>query len=375
MQQVLIHVIPIFFALYAFKSLFGKTRFHWAAKILIGSVMLIASQYPGLARSFFGNHDQEIPYLGILLLSWLFATQLLMILMAFIKDFFFVIAKVAFNRPIVKHATTGIIITSIATALATWGTYEALRIPPVYTIEVPIKHLPKAFDGFTIAQLSDLHASALLNRERLEKVVEKTNALNADLIVITGDIVDGRVQSRLNDVMPISKLSAPYGVIGIEGNHEHYVDYDGWMKTLPTLGIKMLHNEHVIININGEKLAIIGINDPMAKRYKREMPNLKKALRGVKQQTPKILLSHQIKFSHEYAKEGIDLQLSGHTHGGQIFGMHWIAQMLNTGFVRDAYDVDGMKLYVNRGTGLWYGFPIRLGIGSEITLLTLVHSN
>ena len=375
MQQVLIHIIPIFFAIYAFNSLFGKTRLHWVVKILMCSLMLIASQYPGLARSFFGNHDQSVPYLGVLLLCWLFATQLLMILMALIKDCYFLFTKWFFHRPIVKHTTTGVMLTAIAAILSTFGTYQAIKVPPVIEITVPIKKLPTAFEGFTIAQLSDVHASALLNKERLNKVVDVTNTLHADLIVITGDIVDGRVQSRFDDVKPLSRLRAPYGVLAVEGNHEHYVDYDGWMKSLPKLGLTILHNEHRIISINGQKLAIIGLTDPMAKRYKRDMPDIKKALQGITPDTPKILLAHQVKLSHEFAKEGINLQLSGHTHGGQILGMHWIAQALNAGFVKDRYDVDGMTLYVNRGTGLWYGFPIRLGITSEITLVKLVRSN
>lgn len=371
MQQVLIHIIPIFFAIYAFNSLFGKTRLHWVVKILMCSLMLIASQYPGLARSFFGNHDQSVPYLGVLLLCWLFATQLLMILMAFIKDCYFWLANWLFHRPIVKHTTTGIVLTAIASTLATFGTYQAIKVPQVFEVTVPIKHLPAAFDGFTIAQLSDIHASALLNKERLNKVVDVTNALHADLVVITGDIVDGRVQSRFDDVEPLSRLHAPYGVLAVEGNHEHYVDYDGWMKSLPKLGLTILHNEHYIISINGQKLAIIGLTDPMAKRYKRDMPDIKKALKDIPLETPKILLAHQVKLSHEFSKESIDLQLAGHTHGGQIFGMHWIAQALNSGFVKDLYDVNGMALYVNRGTGLWYGFPIRLGINGEITLIKL----
>lgn len=373
MQQLLIHIIPIFFAFYAFISLFGQTRLHWVAKILIGSTMLLASQYPGLARSFFGNHDQIVPYLGVLLLSWLFATQLLMIILAFIKDCVFLFAKFVFHRSIAKQATTGMIITTIATVLGTLGTYEAIKQPPVFEIKIPIKNLPQSFEGFTIAQLSDIHASALLNKERLEKIVERTNALHADLIVITGDLVDGRVQVRLNDIQPLSKLRAPYGVLAVEGNHEHYIDYDGWKQVFPQLGLQVLHNEHIIITKDRSQLAVLGLTDPMAKRNHREIPDIDKALKGITPSIPTILLAHQVKQSQNYSEKNIDLQLAGHTHGGQIIGMHWIAQVLNSGFVKGLYQVGDMALYVNRGTGLWYGFPIRLGISSEITLITLVN--
>ena len=216
-----------------------------------------------------------------------------------------------------------------------------------------------------------MHISALLERSRLEKIIQSTLALKPDLIAVTGDIVDGRVDVRKQDVTPLSKLHAPYGVFAVEGNHDHYVDYDGWMRFLPTLGITVLHNSHQLITRNGQSIAIAGVNDPMAKRYHRELPNIEKALSGLPKEMPIVLLSHQIKNSRDYARHGVALQLSGHTHGGQIFGMHWLAQALNDGFVKGKYDVDGMTLYVNRGTGLWYGFPIRIGIFGEITLFTL----
>ena len=312
-----------------------------------------------------------MPHLGIVLYSWLFSAQLLLVLFAFAKDILSIFCKIALKKSLPHPTTTSVCVLALAAVLSAWGSYSALCQPPLYNLEVPIKNLPKALEGFTIVQLSDIHASPLLDRNRLVQVVDRTNALKPDLIVVTGDIVDGKTDARISDVSPLKELKAPYGVFAVEGNHEHYVDYDGWMKAFPSLNLQVLHNSHRILNVKDAHLAIVGITDPMAARYHRDEPDIEAAMRGIPSGTVAILLSHQVKFSRDYAMYPIALQLSGHTHGGQIYGMHWLAQLINKGFVKDKYQIGDMLLYVNRGTGLWYGFPIRLGIPSEITVVTL----
>lgn len=375
MQQVLIHVIPVFFALYMYVSLFHKTRLHVSIKGILLVLILLSCQYPAFCRSFFVGYDDRVPHLGIVLYCWLFSTQLILILFALAKDAVGLIYRLARKTSLPHPTTTAVSLLGLSMLIAAFGSYSALSQPAVYRLDVPIKNLPPALDGFTIVQLSDIHASPLLDRNRLVKIVERTNALKPDLIAVTGDIVDGKTEARLSDVLPLKDLKAPYGVFGIEGNHEHYVDYSAWMATYPTLNLIMLENSHRLLNVNGAKLAIVGITDPMAARYHREYPNIKKAMQGVPPDATAILLSHQVKYSRDYAKYPIALQLSGHTHGGQIFGMHWLAQIINKGFVKDKYQIGNMLLYVNRGTGLWYGFPVRLGIPSEITLVTLKREN
>lgn len=375
MQQVLIHVIPIFFALYAYVSLFSKTRLHGVIKAILLILIVLACQYPAFCRSFFVGYDTRVPHLGIVLYSWLFATQLLLVIFSFAKDCFALVYRLSKKQHLPHQNSTAIGFLALCVALSSWGSYCALSQPGVYQLEVRIKNLPQGLDGFTIAQLSDIHASALLDRDRLVHIVEKTNALKPDLIAVTGDIVDGKTEARFQDVLPLKELKAPYGVFAVEGNHEHYVEYDAWMKAFPKLNLIVLHNSHQILNVRGSSLAVVGITDPMAVRYHRDVPDIKKAMQGIPAGITAILLSHQVKYSREYAQYPIALQLSGHTHGGQIFGMHWLAQIINKGFVKDRYQIGDMLLYVNRGTGLWYGFPIRLGIPSEITLVTLKQEN
>ncbi len=371
MQQILIHIVPLYFALYAFWSVICPIKCHWGTKCVIAIFLAIASQYPALARSVFARDEVAMSHLAMLVYCWLFSSQILLIGFAAVKD----LARICspkVRKKVRAHATqTGFIGIFACLAIATYGTYEAVKVPSVKEIEITIKKLPQALDGFTITQLSDLHVSALLDGPRLEKIVERTNALNSDVIVITGDIVDGLVQARRKDLEPIAKLQAPCGVFAIEGNHEHYLEHDGWMKAYRELGLVVLKNENRILEINGEKIAIVGLTDPMARRHSRELPNITKAIQGVSRETPIVLLSHQVKASAEYAAAGADLQLSGHTHGGQIFGMHWLVQSLNAGFYNGHYQVGDMTLYVNSGAGLWYGFPVRFGFESEITHIRL----
>ena len=216
-----------------------------------------------------------------------------------------------------------------------------------------------------------MHVSSVFTRDRVEEIVERTNALKPDLIALTGDFVDGTPQKRGYDLEPLKNLKAKYGVFGIEGNHEHYVDYDGWMRFMPTLGMTWLKNASASVQINGKTVSVIGLTDPMAQRYGRELPDIEKASANVPAQTSlRVLLSHQPKYAALYSGKA-DLMLSGHTHGGQVLALNPVVGKLNNGFIRGLYDVGELKLYVNQGTDVWNGFLLRLGTVGEISLLTL----
>ena len=262
--------------------------------------------------------------------------------------------------------------TLVSATLATLGVREGIKVPDVHEMALPIKDCPRPFEGFRIVQLSDLHASALLCEPHMEALVEKVNALHPDLIVITGDIVDGEVAVRAKDVAPLAKLTAPYGVIAVEGNHEHYVDYGGWMKKLPTLGMTVLRNECITLHRDGATLTIGGVTDPWGRRFGRTRPDPVKAFANAPEKGPRILLSHQPKYANDYDEAvRFDVQLSGHTHGGQLYGLEEGVAILNHMFVRGWYKLKHAVMYVHPGSGLWNGFPIRLGVPAEIALFTL----
>ena len=160
-------------------------------------------------------------------------------------------------------------------------------------------------------------------------------------------------------------------MFAIPGNHEYYVDYVHWLPVFEQLGVQMLLNRHVLVSHNGRQLVLAGITDKAASPLRLPLHDVAGALRDAPEQSPVILLSHRPIGAVANARQGVDLQLSGHTHGGQIWGPHLLAQWANQGFVSGLYDVQGMQLYVSNGTGLWNGFPIRLGRAAEITHITL----
>ncbi|MCC9625897.1 metallophosphoesterase [Thalassospira sp. MA62] len=281
-----------------------------------------------------------------------------------------------FKRFILRHRGRGpvglrTIMTCAAIALSCFGMSAAMRVPDVKELDVTIRDLPDAFDGYRMVQLTDLHISKIFDRPWVEEVVAKTNALDADLIVITGDLIDGKLAVRLDDIEPLKNLVARDGILTIPGNHEYYFGYDTWMHHYDDLNMTTLQNEHVMINRDGAELTIAGVTDLSASRTGMPAPDVAKALEGRPENAPVILLDHQPKMARDAAPLGVDLQLSGHTHGGMVAGFDNIVALANGGFVSGMYDVDGMQLYVNNGTALWPGFAIRVGVPSELTVITL----
>ena len=258
----------------------------------------------------------------------------------------------------------------MAAVLATVGMVGGTAVPRVREEAIAVNHLPEGADGLTVAVLADLHVDGITRADRIRKIVERTNALNPDIVIIAGDFVDGTVPVHGDDLRPLADLKARYGVFGVPGNHEYYSGYEEWMEFLPTLGIRMLHNEHVLTG-EGGAVVLAGVTDPVAGIMGREEPDIRKALAGAPEKGVRILASHQPRLAPEAAEHGVDLQVSGHTHGGMIAGIDRLVARFNEGFVSGLYTVGDMKLYVSNGAGIWNGFPIRIGVPSEIVLIRL----
>lgn len=263
---------------------------------------------------------------------------------------------------------------AFAVLLSGYGVHQAIQVPPIKRVSVEIPNLPSELDGLRIVQLSDLHISRLFDAPWTKDVVAKTNALDADMIVITGDLIDGTPEARQHDVKALGGLRAELGVIAIPGNHEYYFQEGRWRQIFEQQGMKVLINEHVIITRNQAQLAIAGITDEVAPNYSGAAPDLGQAISGIPESTPIVLLKHRPESARESANPGVSLQLSGHTHGGMILGLNQIACYANDGFISGMYQIGSMILYVSNGTALWNGFPIRLGVPPEITELTLLSS-
>jgi hypothetical protein len=231
--------------------------------------------------------------------------------------------------------------------------------------------LPEEFNGFTIVQFTDIHVGPTLKREYLQKIVEMINSLNADLIAFTGDFVDGSVSYLKKDVEPSKELRAPYGKYFVTGNHEYYSGVEDWVEEAGNLGFDVLLNEHRIIEKNGSRILLAGVTDTSGGQFlESHKTDPKAALKGAPNDIVKILLAHQPKSLYEAADAGYDLQLSGHTHGGQYIPWNYFAT-LGQPFSKGLNKYENTWIYVSQGTGYW-GPPLRIGASSEITHIKLV---
>jgi hypothetical protein len=237
-------------------------------------------------------------------------------------------------------------------------------------VRLALPRLPDSMRGTTIVQLTDLHVGPTLRREFVERVVAQVNALEPDVVAITGDLVDGSV-SRLRElVAPIAGLRARYGVYFVTGNHEYYSDAVAWCDELTRLGIRVLRNERVSIGNGSDAFELAGVDDYHADRFGHgHGADLPRALAGVDTSRAVVLLAHQPLAVHEAAERAVGLVLSGHTHGGQIWPWHVFVR-LQQPVVRGLHRFGDTQIYVSSGTGYW-GPPMRLGAPSEITEIML----
>ena len=249
----------------------------------------------------------------------------------------------------------------LAAMLALIGFLQARR-PRVVSIDIP-----SDLDGYRIVQWSDVHIGPTIQRRFVESLVRRTNALNADAIVITGDLVDGHLEDLRDAIAPLADLRARDGVFVVTGNHEYYWRASEWVKEFARLGMIFLKNEHRVVR---DGLVIAGVTDP-AGRYTHKS-NLNAALDGAPRDAFRVLLAHRPQVASAASRNGVDLQLSGHTHGGQFFPFNLLIRWFQP-VVAGLHRVGETLLYVSRGTGYW-GPPSRLGVGGEITLITLGNS-
>ncbi|MBI4536149.1 MAG: metallophosphoesterase [Ignavibacteriae bacterium] len=273
------------------------------------------------------------------------------------------------RRRFLVHATNlGIL--GVSAAATGYGYYEARRRALVEHVDVPITNLPHEFDGFRIAQFTDIHVGPTIKRDVVEEIANQIHELNTDLIVFTGDLVDGSVPWLQDDVAPLRELAAPYGRFFITGNHEYYSGAKPWVKHASSLGFDVLLNEHRIIERSESRIVLAGVTDYSGGDFLPEhRSDPAKAVADAPEELIKILLAHQPRSVYAAETAGIDLQLSGHTHGGQFYPGNYLVT-LNQPYIKGLHKHGNMWVYVSRGTGYW-GPPLRIGIPPEITVIVL----
>ncbi len=268
-------------------------------------------------------------------------------------------------------ALTVLAATPLITAI---GFFMARRVAPVVRVTVPLAGLAAGLEGFTIAQISDIHVGTTIKRNFVQAIVDRVNRLGADMVAITGDLVDGSVGELAPHTAPLGQLESRHGTYVVTGNHEYYSGAPAWIRELRRLGTRVLLNEHVVLQHDGALITVAGVTDYSAHHFDAsQRSDPQGAAHGAPAGAVKVLLAHQPRTARCAQEAGYDLQLSGHTHGGQFWPWNLFVR-LQQPFTAGLNRLGGMWVYINRGTGYW-GPPMRFGIPSEITLIRLVRAS
>ncbi|WP_433263465.1 metallophosphoesterase [Actinosynnema sp. CS-041913] len=264
------------------------------------------------------------------------------------------------------------VVGGVATAgLVGYGATQALGDPVVKRVPVTLGKLDPRLAGYRIAVVSDIHLGPLLGRSHTERIVRMINEQQVDLVAIVGDLVDGTVEELGEAAAPLRDLVSTHGAFFVTGNHEYYSGAEPWLAELDRLDVHPLRNERLRIERAGAAFDLAGVNDVTGANFA-DGPDFARALDGRDRSDPVVLLAHQPVQVREAAKHGVDLQLSGHTHGGQMFPFHLavgLQQPVRSGLAT----IDGTQVYTSNGAGFW-GPPVRVGAPPDITLVELHHN-
>jgi predicted MPP superfamily phosphohydrolase len=307
-----------------------------------------------------------LPWLAAGFFSWL-------LVLTAVRDLSLLVSALALSAEADESWTriSAIGVMALVPAVTLIGFFMARRVAPVVTVEVPLANLARELEGFTIAQISDIHVGATIKRNFVEAIVDRVNGLQADMVAITGDVVDGSVPDLAHHTEPLARLASRHGTYFVTGNHEYYSGAHEWIVELRRLGARVLMNEHVVLDHDGAALTVAGVTDWSAHHFDpshRSDPHA--AALGAPDRAPRLLLAHQPRSARLAEPAGYQLQLSGHTHGGQFWPWNLLVR-LQQPFTAGLNRLGRMWVYTSRGTGYW-GPPMRFGIPSEITLIRLV---
>ena len=380
----LLFIIYIYTGFRLIPALLKKRAGQWCWVILILSfVSLILHLY--LRVNFIYFHISQIlaliGYTSLGLVSTLFCLSFFRDLLIIpiitilkIKEFFIKSKKISLFNPLKRNflfKASGYSIVALSSCTTFFGYFRALQKPKVVKIDIRLNQNHKNLKGFKIVQFTDLHVGPTITYDYVKQACDIISRLNADIIVFTGDLADGSPRDLAHDISPLKGLDAPLGKYFVTGNHEYYSGAKKWIHQARILGFEPFINEHRVIKYKKGLLTLAGVTDIRAEAFfKNHRSSPKKAIQGCPEKSFKLLCAHQPTSIYSASRAGFDLQMSGHTHGGQYFPFNYFIQMEHP-FVKGLYQYQKTQLYVSQGTGYW-GPPLRIGTFPEITLFEFI---
>ncbi|WP_079062751.1 metallophosphoesterase [Streptacidiphilus griseoplanus] len=347
---------------------------HWPYPVELGGTVLAVLGLVGMPLAMMRGHGRRQQDLAAVVGDTLLGTSWVLftwsVLLGVVLRLALVVGGVGDGRGrarIVAWAVLG-----VSAALLAWGTVEARRVPRVRRVEVPLPRLGAGLDGTRVVVVTDTHYGPLDRVRWSARVCETVNTLEADLVCHAGDIADGTAERRRAQAAPLGTVQAAMARVYVTGNHEYYGEAQGWVDRMGELGWEPLRNRHLVVERGGDRLVVAGVDDVTAESsgLAGHRAHLAGALAEADPDLPVLLLAHQPKFVNQAAAAGVDLQISGHTHGGQIWPFHYLVRIDQPVVAGLSRHGERTLLYTSRGTGFW-GPPFRVFAPSEITLLVL----
>lgn len=344
----------------------------WPAAVAVAGTALFVAAFaalPTLMAFGHGRRHRDLPAaLGDALLG---AAWVLFVWSVLGQALRLVLALAGVADP-VRSRVVAVAVLAVVAGLLVWGYAEAMRIPRIRRLDVGITGLRPGLDGLRVVVITDTHYGPIDRARWSAGVVARVNHLDADVVCHVGDIADGTVAIREEQARPLADVRATSARVYVTGNHEYFSEAQGWLDHMQAIGWEALHNRHVVVQRGGDRLIVAGVDDATARSsgLRGHGTDLEAALAGADRSLPVLLLAHQPKQVSRAVDAGVDLQVSGHTHGGQIWPFHYLVRLEQPVVQGLSRHGARTQLYTSRGTGFW-GPPFRVFAPSEITLLTL----
>jgi len=344
----------------------------WPTAVVGAGTLLFASAFVGLPTMMMCGHGSRhldrVAVIGDALLGAVWVLFVGSVLAQLLRLALFVLDV---EDPTRSRVVAGAVVV-VVVALLVWGYAEGMRVPRTKHVDVTISRLGSGLDGLRVAMITDTHFGAIDRTRWSAAVADRINELDADIVCHVGDLADGTVDMREEQVMPLAAARGKFARVYVTGNHEYFSEAQGWLDYMESIGWDVLHNRHIVVERGGDQLVVAGVDDVTAQAsgVDGHGANVDAALAGADPALPVLLLAHQPKQVTGAVNAGVDLQISGHTHGGQIWPFNFLVRLDQP--VVHGLSTHGQRtqLYTSRGTGFW-GPPFRVFAPSEITVLTL----